>query len=146
MNPTIEHFRAANQAELKELEGRTQQAWLAFEKLIKLNMASYRIFMGESVGWAHALVTAKDAGEMPALYQGLLQALAVKTAVYNKQLFNLVSHTGETIVKDIEVELTQARTVVADAMDKVIENAPLGTERTFSDFKHDVVALRGLME
>ena len=146
MNPTVEHFRAASQAELKELEGRTQQAWAAFEKLIKLNMATYRIFLGESAGWGRALVNVKDAGEMPALYQGLLQALAVKSAVYNKQLFSLASHTGEVLAKDIEIELAQARTVVADAMDKVIQNAPLGTERTFSDFSHDVKALRGLME
>lgn len=146
MANTIEHALVASRVEVQELEGLTGQAYAGLEKLLRLNMSAYRAVLDESIGHVRALMAAKDVNELLSLQVGQFQALAVKSAVYGKHLFSLVSGTGVEFAQGLKVELTESRKVFSEVMDNVIENAPLGAESSIAAFKKDITGLRNVIE
>ena len=146
MANTVEHALVASRVEVHELEGSAGQAYAALETLLRLNMSTYRAILDESIGHVRALVAAKDVNELLHLQVGLFQALIVKSAVYGKHLFGLVSRTGVQFAQGVKIELTESRKVFSEVMDNIIENAPLGSESSIAAFKKDMTGLRNVIE
>lgn len=142
----VEHALVASRVEVQELEDLTGQAHAGLEKLLRLNMSVCREILDESVGHVRALMAAKDVNELLNLQVGQLQALTVKSAVYGKHLFSLVSRTGVEFAQGLKVELTESRKVFSEVMDNVIENAPLGAESSIAALKKDITGLRNVIE
>lgn len=59
MSNPAEQIIAANKANLEAFEGATKKAYAGVEKLVELNLAASKAALGESFGYAQAVLSAK---------------------------------------------------------------------------------------
>jgi phasin family protein len=142
----VEHMVAATKAQLQEGQNRALQSHDRLESLIRTNLAFCRACIDETTGCAHAILSSTDAQAVMNLQVSLYQALAVKSAVYSKQMVSLVHRTRSELLEDLQVECTDAEKIFSSAMENIIQNAPIGTENSAADLQYELKALKSLIE
>ncbi|MDO8248570.1 MAG: phasin family protein [Rhodoferax sp.] len=146
MTYTAEQLIATNQANLKMLEGLTNQAYAGFEKLVELNLAASRALFAESFSHTQALLGAKHPQQVVALHVGLIQPLTQKSIAYGRQVYTVVAETGSEFSKAGEAKLAEAQTAFADLVDNLAKSAPAGTETAVAAFKSAVNVSQNVIE
>lgn len=141
-----EQFVATHQENLQALQGLTTQAYSGFEKLIELNMAASKAALGESFHHVQTVLQVKDQQQWMALESSFLQSLAEKSVTYNQHVYALVAGIGAEFTKALEGQLAQTKTVVADAIENMLKNAPAGTESAVAAFKSAINASQNVIE
>lgn len=146
MSQVAENLVAASKAELQEAQNRALQSHDRLDDLIRTNLAYCRACLDEATGCAHAILSSADALAVMNLQASLYQALAVKSAVYTKQIVSLAHRTRTELLEDFQVECAEAEKIFSGAMEKIIQNAPIGTENTALDLQLELKALKNLIE
>jgi phasin family protein len=142
----VEHLVAASRAELQEVQNRSLQSHDRLEDLIRTNLAFCRACLDEATGCAHAILSSADALAVMNLQGSLYQALTVKSAVYTQQIVSLTHRTRSELLDAFQVECVEAEKIFSGAMEKIIQNAPIGTENTAMDLQQELKALKNLIE
>lgn len=142
----VEHLVEASKAELMEVQNRALQSHDRLDYLIRTNLAFCRACLDEATGCAHAILSSADALQVMNLQRSLYQALAVKSAIYTKQMISLAHRTRSDLLKDFQVECAEAEKIFSKAMEKIIQNPPIGTENTSLDLQLELKALKNLIE
>lgn len=142
----VEHLVAAHKTELQEMQNRALQSHDRLEDLIRTNLAFCRACLDEATGCTHAIMSSADALAVMNLQASLYQALAVKSAVYTKQIVSLAHRARTELLEDFQVECAEAEKIFSGAMENIIQNAPIGTENTAVDLQLELKALKNLIE
>lgn len=146
MSQVAENLVTASRAELQEAQNRALQSHDRLDDLIRTNLAYCRACLDEATGCAHAILSSADALAVMNLQASLYQALAVKSAVYTKQIVSLAHRTRTELLEDFQVECAEAEKIFTGAMENIIQNAPIGTENTALDLQLELKALKNLIE
>ena len=123
-----EQVLAEQKARVEELAALAQKAFAGVEKLVELNLQVARSNLGDAADAAKAAMSVKDAQELVALQQSLLQPVAEKTAAYSRQLYDIASATFADLNKLAENQAGKAQKQFAAAVQNATKNAPAGTE------------------
>lgn len=142
----VDHLLAASKNELQEAQNRAIQSHDRLDSLIRTNLAYCRACIDELTGCAHATLSSSDAQAILSLQISLYQALAVKSAVYSKQILGLVHRTRAELLDDFQVECAEGEKILTGAMERIIQNAPIGTENSATDLQNELKALKNLIE
>jgi phasin family protein len=143
---TTEQVVAAQKANIEVLFGLTEKAYAGIEKLVELNMQVARTALAEAAEHAHATLSVKDAQDLLALQQALLQPAAEKAAAYSRHLYEIASSTQGEFAKVAQTQFADAQKALMSMVDDAIRNAPAGTESAASLVKSAVTAANHAIE
>lgn len=137
---TVDQIMAAQKANVETLFGLSQKAFEGVEKLVELNMQVARTALSDSAHAGHAALSVKDAQELMALQQSMLQPSAEKAAAYSRHLYEIAAATNAEVTKVAESQMADAQKKVLAMFDAAVKNAPAGTENAVSLMKSAVAA------
>ncbi|MEN9418716.1 MAG: hypothetical protein RI988_2336 [Pseudomonadota bacterium] len=143
---TPDQIVAAQKANVETLFGLTQKAFEGVERLVELNIQVARAALGDAAQTTHAALSVKDAQELLALQQSMLQPVAEKTAAYNRHLYEIAASTQAEVTKVAEAQLADAQKKVVSMIDTAMKNAPAGTENAATLVKSAVAAANNAFE
>ena len=84
--------------------------------------------VGEVADTTRAALSIKDAQELVALQQGLLQPAAEKAAAYGRHVYDIAAATNAEVTKAAESQLADAQKQYMALVDTAVKNAPAGSE------------------
>ena len=91
MYATSEQFSAAGKAGFDNFFAVASTGFTGFEKLVELNVATYKALFDEASSTARAVLEVKDAKEFLAFNASLAQPAVEKSISYSKQVYGIVS-------------------------------------------------------
>jgi len=94
---TAEQVLAANKANVETLFGLTQKAFEGVEKLVELNLQVAKTAMSEAAESTRAALSVKDAQELVALQQSLLQPVGVDVMNFDTAESYLLSGSSRSL-------------------------------------------------
>jgi phasin family protein len=143
---TPEQVVAAQKANVETLFGLTQKAFEGVEKLVELNLQVAKAALEESADATKAALSVKDAQELLALQQSLLQPTAEKAASYTRHVYDIAAATNAEVTKVAEVQMAQAQKNFMSMVDAAVKNAPAGTENAVTMVKSAMAAANNAFE
>ncbi|MDD2811176.1 phasin family protein [Rhodoferax sp.] len=143
---TVEQILAAQKANVETLLGLTSKAFEGVEKIVELNLSASKAALNETGENAKALLSVKDAQELIALQQTLLQPLAEKTAAYSRHLYEIATSTSSEFTKAVESQAAEAQEKFVSLIDAASKNAPAGSESAVAVMKSAVAAANNALE
>ena len=143
---TPEQMIAAHKANVEVLFGLTEKAYAGIEKLVELNLQVAKAALSETAETVQAALTVKDAQELMALQQALLQPAAEKAAAYSRHIYDIATGTQTEVGKVVESQLADAQKKILQAVDGAAKNAPAGTETATNLMKSAVSAANTAFE
>jgi phasin family protein len=143
---TAEQMLAAQKANLETLFGLTEKAYAGVEKLVELNMQLAKTSLAEVAETTQAAMSVKDAQELLALQQSMLQPAAEKAAAYSRQVYEIAAGTNAEVSKVVEGQMADSQKKFMAMVDGAIKNAPAGTESAASLVKSAIAAANNAME
>jgi phasin family protein len=143
---TPEQVLAAQKANLEVLFGLTEKAFAGVEKLVELNLQVAKAAMSEAADNTKAVLSVKDAQELLALQQALLQPAAEKAAAYSRSVYEIAATTGAEVTKVAETQMADAQKKFVAIVDGAVKNAPAGTENAVTLVKSAVAAANNAFE
>jgi phasin family protein len=135
MNNAAEQIIAANKANLEAFEGAATKAFAGVEKLVELNLAASKAALGESFGYAQAVLAVKTPQEFMTVQTGFFQPLAEKSAAYFQHVQSIATEGSAEFVKQFEANLAEAQKAVGAQVDQLVKNAPAGSEAAVAAFQ-----------
>jgi len=143
---TAEQMIAAHKANVEALFGLTQKAFEGVEKLVELNIQVAKASMVEAADSTKAALSVKDAQELMALQQTLLQPVAEKAAAYGRHVYEIAASTNAEVSKIAEEQLADMQKKYMAVVDSAVKNAPAGTENAVTLVKSAVAAANNAFE
>ena len=143
---TAEQVVAAHKANVETLFGLTQKAFEGVEKLVELNIQVAKTAMVEAADTTKAVLSVKDAQELLALQQALLQPSAEKAAAYGRHVYEIAASTNSEVAKVAEAQLAEVQGKFMALVDTAVKNAPAGTENAVTLVKSAVAAANHAFE
>ena len=143
---TAEQVLSAHRANVEVLFGLGSKAFEGVEKLIELNVQVAKAAMVEAADATRAALSVKDAQELFALQDGLLQPAADKAAAYSRHVYEIAATTGAEVTKVAESTGADAQAKFMAVVDNAVKNAPAGTENAVALVKSAVAAANNAFE
>jgi len=143
---TAEQFLATQKSQLEIGLGLGNTAFEGAEKLLDLNVQTFKAAFSELGEAARAALSVKDAQELLSLQAGLLQPVAEKAAAYSRHLYEIVASTGAEISKVAEATAAEAQARFMAVVDTAVKNAPAGTENAVALVRSAVAAASNAIE
>lgn len=137
---TADQVLANHKAQVEALFEMTNKAFEGVEKVVELNLQVAKASMGETAHTVKAALSAKDAQELLALQQSLLQPAAEKAAAYSRHLYDIAAATGSALTQSAENQLADVQGKWMAAVDSLVQNAPAGTENVTTMMKSAMTA------
>lgn len=137
---TAEQIMAAQKANVEILFGLTEKAFAGVEKLVELNLQVAKTAMGEVAETTKAAMSIKDAQELMALQQAMLQPAAEKAAAYSRHVYDIAAETNAEVTKVAESQMADAQKKFMSLVDTAAKNAPAGSDNVVSLMKSAVAA------
>ncbi len=128
MNNPAEQMIATNKANLEALEGVAKKAYTGVEKLVELNMAASKAALGESFGFAQAMMSAKSPQEFMSVQTAFFQPMAEKSAAYFQHVQSIATEGSADFTQQIEAQMADAQKALGASVDQMVKNAPAGSE------------------
>jgi phasin family protein len=138
MNNAADKIISANKANLEALEGAATKAFAGVEKLVELNLAASKAALGESFGYAQAVMAVKTPQEFMTVQTGFFQPMAEKSAAYFQHVQSIATEGSAEFVKQFEANLAEAQKAVGVSMEQLVKNAPAGSEAAVAAFQSAV--------
>jgi phasin family protein len=145
-NFTPDQLFAAHKASLETLFGLTSKAFEGVEKLVELNLQVAKTTLAETAETTKAAMSVKDAQELMALQNSLLQPAAEKAAAYSRHLYDIMAGTQAEVSKVAEATMAEGQKSVLAAVDNAVKNAPAGSENAVALVKSAVAAANNAYE
>jgi len=136
-----EQLIALNKA---NLEIATRFASVALEgagRILDLQLKAARTAFADTVESAKALAEVKDLQQFAAFKDNLAQPSMEKAATYAKSLYDVTAETQAEIGKLVEEQVSEFNKQIVEALDKVMKNAPAGSEVGVSAVKSAIAAV-----
>jgi phasin family protein len=143
---TADQMMAAHKANVETLFGLTQKAFEGVEKLVELNMQVAKTSMVEMADSTKAALSVKDAQELMALQQAMLQPMAEKAAAYGRHVYEIASSTNAEVSRVAEEQMADVQKKYMSVVDAAVKNAPAGTENAVTLVKSAVAAANNAFE
>ena len=143
---TVEQVVASHKANLETLFGLTSKAFEGVEKIVELNLTASKAALAEASDHTQSLLSVKDAQELLALQQSLLQPMAEKTAAYSRHLYDIATGTTAEFGKNFEGQAADAQKKFMGLVDSAAKNAPAGSESAVAIMKSSVAAANNALE
>ena len=143
---TAEQIMAAQKANVEILFGLTEKAYAGVEKLVELNLQVAKTVLAEASENTQAALSVKDAQELLALQQAMLQPAAEKAAAYSRRVYEIAASTSAEVTKVAESQLADTQKKFMSMVDGAVKNAPAGTENAVTLVKSAVAAANNAFE
>lgn len=143
---TPEQVAVAQRANVETLFGLTQKAFEGVERLVELNLQVAKTAMNEAAENTRAALSVKDAQELIALQQSMLQPAAEKVAAYARHVYDIAAATNAEVVKVAEQQMADSQRAFMTMVDTAVKNAPAGSESAVALVKSAVAAANNAVE
>ncbi len=140
MYTTSEQFASAGKAGFDNFFAVASTGFAGFEKLVELNVATYKAVFDEASANTRAALEVKDAKEFLAFNASLAQPNIEKSISYSKQVYGIVTQTQTALRQAAEEQSSSVQKEFASLIDKSLKNAPAGSETAVAALKSAVAA------
>lgn len=140
MYTTPEQFASAGKASFDNFFAVASTGFAGFEKLVELNVATYKAVFDEAAYNTRAALEVKDAKEFIAFNTSLTQPAVEKSISYSKQVYGIVTETQTALRRAAEEQSGSVQKEFATLIDKSLKNAPAGSETAVAAVKSAVAA------
>ncbi|MEC4723066.1 TIGR01841 family phasin [Noviherbaspirillum sp. CPCC 100848] len=134
-----EQFSAASkasvEAQLAVFSNLTSKSFESLEKVVDLNLTTFKSSVEESSAAVKQLLTVKDPQEWLALAKAQTQPNTEKALAYGRQLASIASGVQAEFSKAAEAQIAENSRKLLDLIDEVTKNAPAGSENAVALFK-----------
>lgn len=146
MYTTPEQLAGANKANVETLLTIANTAFASAERLAALNLNTARILLEDSVNNAKSLLAAKDVQELLSLQTALAQPAFEKAVAYSRSVYEIATQTQDEFSKIFDSQYVELNKNVTSALDKVVKNAPAGSDVAVAAVKSALAAANSAYE
>ncbi len=136
-----EQLIALNKANLEIASRFAGVALEGAERILDLQLKAAKTAFADTVESAKALAEVKDLQQFAALKDNLAQPSMEKAAAYAKSVYDVTAATQAEIGKLVEEQVSEFNKQVVEALDKMVKNAPAGSEIGIAAFKSGIAAV-----
>jgi phasin family protein len=141
MYQTPEQLVAINKANLEVAMKFAGVALQGAERILDLQLKAARTAFADSVESAKAIASVKDLQQLAALKDSLAQPSLEKATAYAKSVYDVTTATQAEIGKLVEEQVSEFNRQVVTALDKMVKNAPAGSEVGIAAIKSGIAAV-----
>ena len=141
MYQTPEQLMALNKANMEVAMKFAGVALQGAERILDLQLKAAKSAFADSVENAKAIAAIKDIKEFATLKDSLAQPTIEKATAYAKSVYDVTAATQAELGKLIEEQVSDFNRQVVTALDKVVKNAPAGSEVGIAAIKSAITAV-----
>jgi phasin family protein len=141
-----EQLLALNKANLEVAAKFAGVALQGAERIIELQLKAAKAAFADSVENAKAIAAVKDVKELAALKDTLAQPSIEKATAYAKDLYDVTAATQAEFGKLVDEQIADFNKQFVTVLDKMVKNAPAGSEVGIAAIKSGIVAANGAYE
>ena len=141
MYQTPDQLLALNKANLEVAARFAGVALHGAERLVDLQLKAAKSAFADGIENAKALAAAKDIQELAALKDQIAQPSLEKATAYAKDVFDLATATQAEFGKLVEQQFADFNKQVVTGLDKMVKNAPAGSEFGIAAIKSGIAAV-----
>lgn len=138
-----EQLIALNKANLEIVMRFAGVALEGAERMIDLQLKAAKSAFSDSIESAKALASVKDLQQFAALKDSLAQPTIEKATAYAKSVYDVASTTQAGFNKLAEEQVADFNKQVVTVLDKLVQNAPAGSEMGVAAIKSAIAAVNG---
>lgn len=128
MYQTPEQLIAMNKANLEAAMRFAGVAIEGAERMIDLQLKAAKTAFADGLESAKALAAVKDIQQLAALKDSMGQPSLEKATAYAKDMYDVATETQAEFGKLVEAQVAQFNKEVVAGLDKLVKNAPAGSE------------------
>jgi phasin family protein len=136
-----EQFIALNKANLEVAMRFAGVALEGAERMIDLQLKAAKTAFADGLENAKTLATVKDVQQLAALKDTLAQPTIEKATAYAKSVYDVATSTQAEFGKLVEEQVADYNKQVVTALDKLVKNAPAGSEVGIAALKSGIAAV-----
>ncbi|MGA0025240.1 MAG: phasin family protein, partial [Burkholderiales bacterium] len=141
MYQTPEQLIALNKANMEVAMRFAGVAMEGAERMIDLQLKAAKTAFADSFEGAKALASVKDFQQLAALKDSLAQPSLEKATAYAKSIYDVANGTQVEFSKLIEAQVSEFNKEVVAGLDKLVKNAPAGSEVGVAALKSGIAAV-----
>ena len=141
MYQTPEQLVAINKANLEVAMKFAGVAIQGAERILDLQMKATKTAFADSVENAKTIAAVKDLQQLAALKESLAQPSIEKATAYAKSVYDVATATQAEINKLVEEQVSEFNKQVVTTLDKMVKNAPAGSEVGIAALKSGITAV-----
>lgn len=146
MYQTPEQFLALNKANLEVAAKFAGVALQGAERILELQLKAAKSAFSDTVENAKALAAVKDIKELAALKDTLAQPSIEKATAYAKNIYDVTTATQAEFGKLVDEQIADFNKQFVTVLDKMVKNAPAGSEVGIAALKSGIAAVNGAYE
>lgn len=135
-----EQLIALNKANLEVAARFAGVALQGAERIVDLQLKAAKDVFADGIESAKALASVKDAQQFAALKDSLAQPSIEKATAYAKSVYDVAAATQVEFGKLVEEQVADFNKQVVAALDKMVKNAPAGSELGIAAVKSAIAA------
>jgi phasin family protein len=143
---SVEQIVNAQRSNIETLAGLSGKVFEGVEQLIQLNIATFKAALSEAEQTTQAALSVKDAQELFALQQNVLQPIGEKAVAYSRSAYEIVASTGAEVRRIAEARSADAQAKFMAIVETAVKNAPAGSEQGVALFKSAIAAATNAIE
>lgn len=116
------------------------------ERIMELQMKAAKSALSDSVVSAKAFASVKDVQQLAALKEELAQPAIEKATAYAKSVYDVTAATQAELGKLVEEQVAEYNKQVVATLDKIVKNAPAGSEIGIAALKSGIAAANSAYE
>lgn len=141
MYQTPEQLIAMNKANLEATMRFAGVAIQGAERMMDLQLKAAKAAFADSFEGAKALAAVKDFQQLAALKDTLAQPTLEKATAYAKSFYDVANGTQAEFSKLVEAQVAEFNKEVITGLDKLVKNAPAGSEVGIAAVKSGIAAV-----
>ncbi|MBI3041675.1 MAG: phasin family protein [Betaproteobacteria bacterium] len=141
MYQTPEQLVALNKANLEVAMKFAGVALQGTERILDLQLKAAKTAFADSVENAKTIAAVKDLQQLAALKDSMAQPTLEKATAYAKSVYDVTTATQAEFGKLVEEQVSEFNKQVVTALDKMVKNAPAGSEVGIAAFKSGIAAV-----
>jgi phasin family protein len=141
MYQTPEQFLALNKVNLDVAARFAGVALQGAERLLDLQLKAAKSVFADSIENAKAFAAVKDMQEFAALKDNVAQPSIEKATAYAKSVYDVATATQVEFGKLVEEQFADVNKQVVTTLDKLVKNAPAGSEVGIAAIKSGIAAV-----
>jgi phasin family protein len=143
---TPEQFLALNKANLEVAAKFAGVALQGAERIMELQLKAAKNAFADTVENAKAIAGVKDIKELAALKDSLAQPSIEKATAYAKNIYDVTAATQAEFGKLVDEQIADFNKQFVTVLDKMVKNAPAGSEVGIAALKSGIAAANGAYE
>ncbi len=141
-----EQFLALNKANLEVAAKFAGVALQGAERIIELQLKAAKTAFADTVENAKAIAAVKDIKELAALKDTLAQPSIERATAYAKNIYDVTAATQAEFGKLVDEQIADFNKQFVTVLDKMVKNAPAGSEVGIAALKSGIAAANGAYE